>query len=134
MNGVDDSPWSSMLGCNVSHLSGPLPTLHRLKLIEQAGSASGTRKALVLGKQRKLLRSGVQATTQATDKVANWVRAAEEAFGILIRAPATCTEWLATSVKLVAALKRNMLLAGRQHGDRRAICFSGLAVRSFWPR
>ena len=105
MNGVIPEAWIQHLGHNVTHCSGPVPTLTSLRVLRPAACGRSGVKKLRFGKQLRFKRvcHGQRERGQALDRIAQYVKVADE-IGDL-EAPRTCQDWVESNEKLVGLLK-----------------------------
>lgn len=108
MDGYDDSVWLQSLGKNISHASGPLATLNRLKVVFPCSD----HRSLHLGLKRKRLCSGAQDTSRACLKLTAWVRLADEC---VVNAPKTCQDWITEHAKADRIFQKHNIFPPRSY-------------------
>ena len=98
MDAVDDELWRTSLGRNISHVNGPLATLHTFGVVFRCSGG------LRLGLQSKRVCRGLLETTRAVKRLSKWVRLADDC---VVQAPRTCEAWVAEHSKLDMAFQRH---------------------------
>ena len=102
MDRVRVDAWVDNLGHNISHVSGPVPTMHRLDILNRAaaghatlcyGKDGGRGKRLCVGRGEGHARALVGKVIELADEVGD------------MRAPRTCREWVEVQERVVAAAK-----------------------------
>lgn len=103
MQGKDDKAWVASLGRGVSHVSGPLATLNRLRILRPSPG-----KHLMLGMgqgSKRRLCSGVREFQVAAGKLRTFVKLADEA--IVPKAPRSCRDWVDEHFRLDAIFTKH---------------------------
>jgi len=102
MDGIVPDAWIENLGHNMTHCSGPVPTLTRLGVLRAVkGSGSPGVQKMQFGKQPRCKRfcRGVKERGVALHRIAKYISVADK-IGDLA-GPRTCQEWIDSHASLV---------------------------------
>lgn len=114
MDGVDDKYWSESLGKSISHVNGPLATLHRLGVLKKQNLKRG--RVLHLGKNNQQLRrvcSGVRERAAARAKLLRWVKLSQSLPEVT--GPRTGAQWVSEYRRLDAAFQKHRLFPKKSY-------------------